>query len=296
MRLLNRTYRPLTALLVALGGVTACAGGFEWVNVERIPQDLIATTDAWTAVRVNDSGHESWRVAADDFELTSTTRITRIVFYSVKFGEPDIVGGDWYVFEGGDEPGELLAFGADLKLTREDTGWSNPNLGDIYRNIMEPENLVLPAGHYFLAFRSVMSCPQGCVGKYSILSTRWANGLTRAYWNFGLLANGEVIDEWMLLERFNGIRDQEWAFVLEGEDNCGAIRRFKVKCRGGKLTAKVKSTLAQGTVLTIDNQGDRKQMVINSKGKGKVKYRHQSGQHRVSIVECPEKSKSVNCS
>ncbi len=297
MKLLVGSYGLLVASFVGLGGVPAYAGELVWVNVEQIPDDLMATADAWTAARVNDRGAESWRVAADDFELKTTTHITKIIFYSVAFGDPDVIGGDWYIFEGGgDEPGKLLSYGAGLDMKREDTGWTNRNFNTtIYRNILEPEDLVLEAGHYFLAFRSVMSCPGGCAGKYSILTTRWANGRTRAYWNFGLLMKGEVIDEWMLMERFNGIRDQEWAFVLEGEGNCGAIRKLKVRCRNGKLTAKVKSKLQEGSVLTIDNEGDRKQLVINRRGKGKVKYRNQSGKHRVMIVECPERSKVVDC-
>lgn len=286
------------AFIVGLGCATASAGEFLWENIARIPDDLIETADAWTAARVNDRGAESWRVAADDFELTTTTRITRIIFYSVSFGDPDVIGGDWYVFEGGsEEPGRLLAYGAGLDMKREDTGWTNKVFDTkIYRNILEPEDLVLNAGHYFLAFRSVMSCPGGCRGKYSILTTRWSNGRTRAYWNFGLLMKGEVIDDWMLMERFNGVRDQEWAFVLQGEDNCDAVRKFKAKCRGGKLTAKVKSTLDEGSVLTVDNEGDRKQLVINRNGKGKVKYKRQAGRHRVFLVDCPKRSKVVDCS
>lgn len=268
-----------------------------WQNTRNMPDDLINSQDAWTAARVNERGAESWRIAADDVVIETTVRIKQIVFYGVSVGDPIVVGGDWYVYAGGgDTPGELLYAGDTQELTREDTGWVSPTFGPIYRNILEPEDLVLEPGHYFFAFRSTMSCPGGnCPGKYAIFTTRWANGRTRALWNFGVLGNGDVIDRWMLMEEFNLIRDQEWAFELIGEGNCDAIRKFTASCRNGTLKVKVKSSLEEGSLLTVDNDGDRRQIVINRRGIGKAKYRGQQGTHTVSLVECPDFSREVEC-
>jgi len=277
--------------------VSLVQAGVVWQNTRVIPDDLITTEDGWTAARVNDRGQESWRTSADDFILETTTRIEKIIFFGVKVGEPVIVAGDWYIFEGsGDEPGRLITFGADEELEIEDTGWQSRSFGTIYRNTMRPENLELPPGRYFIALRSVMSCPGGCAGKYAMLTTRWANGQTPAMWNFGLLQNGEVIDRWMLMEEFNQIHDQEWAFILEGGVECGAIKKLKASCKNGKLTARVKSSLEEGTRMTIDNDGDQRPLVIDRNGKGKVKYKNQApGVHHVSVVECPQHARDVEC-
>lgn len=80
-----------------------------------------------------------------------------------------------------------------------------------------------------------------------------------------------------------------------GGVECGAIRKFKVKCRGGKLTAKIASGLEEGTALTLDNNGDQKAAVVNRAGKAKAKWKHQTGEHTVAIVECPEHTKVVEC-
>lgn len=277
----------------------AWAGDLPWTNIEKIPDSLINTADGWTAARVNDTGFISYRCAADDFVLTETTKIDRISFFAAAIGSPIVIGGDWYVYEGGGTvPGKLIAYGKDLPLKQEDTGWVNPNFGPIIRSTLEMGGLELPAGHYYIAFRSIMSCPGGeCPGKYGVLTTRWANGQNRALWNFGVLPDGQVTDQWVLMEVFNGVKDQEWAFILEGGagTDCDAIRKLKVTCKGGKLVAKVKSGLPSGTLLTIDNEGDRKEMEIGKGGMGKVKYKKQTGVHQVFIVECPKISKTANC-
>ncbi len=76
---------------------------------------------------------------------------------------------------------------------------------------------------------------------------------------------------------------------------CDAIRKFKVTCRGGTLQVKVKSTLAGGTELTIDNNGDFAILTISGNGKGKLSWKEQSGIHTLFIRECPEFLKAVNC-
>jgi len=77
--------------------------------------------------------------------------------------------------------------------------------------------------------------------------------------------------------------------------NCDLIRKFKIKCRGGLLKALVKSELSEGTELTIDNNGELFIMTINRKGKGKLKWKNQTGLHTVFIDDCPEHVKAVNC-
>jgi len=205
-------------ILIACGaGNYALAQEVIWQNVEVLPDDLTETTDAWTAVRCEDVGNQSYRIACDDFELTERTRITSITYYAVTIGESEPTGHDWYIYEFGNDglPGDLIAGSSDEPLSREDTGWFNASLDSpIYRNTMNPDDLVLDAGRYFIAFRTAACLTNG---KYSILTTRWANGNARALWNFGVLADGTVTDRWYTMDEFNGIVDQEWAFTLEGE-------------------------------------------------------------------------------
>ena len=77
--------------------------------------------------------------------------------------------------------------------------------------------------------------------------------------------------------------------------NCECIDKFKVRCRNNKLKAKIKSTLADGAELTIDNGGEQKTLTIRSAGAGKVKWKNQSGQHEVSVVECKDRNAKVDC-
>ncbi len=95
---------------------------------------------------------------------------------------------------------------------------------------------------------------------------------------------------------FNGEAGQRMIkfFGFLGGD-CDSIKKLTAKCKNGKLTAKVKSSLAQGTQLTLDNNGDQVVISINAKGKGKAKWKNQTGSHDVSIVECREFSESVDC-
>lgn len=77
---------------------------------------------------------------------------------------------------------------------------------------------------------------------------------------------------------------------------CDAIRRLKVECASGTLSARLKSSLPAGTELTLDNNGDqRKTVTINARGKGKARWTHQVGVHIVTVVECPEQSRVADC-
>jgi hypothetical protein len=221
-------------LMLAIVALTvyARADEFRWLNVNRFPDDLIATTDAWTAARIEPGA--SYRIAAEDFVLDGYTRIERITHWTVKFETPVVLATDWYIYDGeGPEPGQLLAGDSDVAFTHEPAGFNHNTFGTIYRNAVEPQGLILPAGEYYAAFRTLIA-DNG--HKHSILTTRWANGLRRAYWNFGVLADGTVTQPWQLMQVFNLVEDQEWAVMIEGETlptgdvNCdGALDAFDIE-------------------------------------------------------------------
>lgn len=74
-----------------------------------------------------------------------------------------------------------------------------------------------------------------------------------------------------------------------GGVDCNAITKFSARCRSGKLVAKVASSLPVGAELTITrNGGDAKTLVINDRGKGKVKWTGQFGEQTVAVAECPD--------
>ncbi|MCG3131279.1 MAG: hypothetical protein FLDDKLPJ_02069 [Phycisphaerae bacterium] len=76
---------------------------------------------------------------------------------------------------------------------------------------------------------------------------------------------------------------------------CDAIDTFKTVCRDAKLIAKIRSSLPEGTLLTIDNSGDRLTMTVGADGRGKVKWKEQSGPHTVFIIECPRFARDADC-
>lgn len=77
---------------------------------------------------------------------------------------------------------------------------------------------------------------------------------------------------------------------------CDAIHRLKVECASETLSARLKSSLPVGTELTLDNNGDEhKTVIINARGKGKVRWTRQVGVHTVTVVECPEQSREADC-
>ncbi len=83
--------------------------------------------------------------------------------------------------------------------------------------------------------------------------------------------------------------------VVGTDVNCEELRKFAVKCSNGRLTASVKSSLAPNTPLIIDNDGDLAVMTVKGNGKGKVRFKNQSGEHRVTVVDCPENERTVAC-
>lgn len=210
--------RTLAVSAALLCSAAAQAGGYEWVNVASIPGDLLATNEAWTAARIEDPEFISYRIAAEDFVLAAPTTITRIEFWTVKFGDPPVLGADWYVYrnEGG-TPGALLASGTASDYVHTQTEWTHPDFGPIWTNVIHPEGLSLPCGNYFLAVRTHIGWNGS---KHSLLTTRWTNGTSRGWWNFEVYTDGSVGDAWVLMQVFNLYPDNEWALRLSGETAC----------------------------------------------------------------------------
>lgn len=207
-------------LAAALAGTTfsAAAADVVWSNVQNYPDDLAKTTDGWSAVRMEDPQFISHRCAADDFTLDKKTKITRITFYGVELGKPEIYGGDWYIMKGpaAGPPDTLLYYEPNAPMKHEQIGVNNPNFGPVYLNAMEPADLVLEPGHYFLAFRTFQAFVPGEKNNNGALTTRWGNGTSTSWWTFGLLADGTLTDPWVPMKTFNLVEEQEWAFIIEG--------------------------------------------------------------------------------
>src|SRR5690606_13455539 len=212
---------------------------FHWVNYESTAA-LESTTHASSAAR--GAGAGSYRIAADDFELTAQTDIHRITFYSIQADPPIIIGGDWYIYEYDerrDAPGDLITGNHDVPLERVDSGLVSPSFGTIFRNTMEVD-LSLPAGKYFLAFRT--HTDGGGKATNPPLHPEWTNGTATAYWNFGVLEDGSLLPapegDWVPMTIFHPT-EKEWAFEIEGDsvggcyadcDESGALDFFDFLC------------------------------------------------------------------
>lgn len=79
--------------------------------------------------------------------------------------------------------------------------------------------------------------------------------------------------------------------------DCDAIKKLSLKCKRGKVKAKVKSGLEQGTTLTLSLDGQTRIPVsVNAKGKAKAKFTNvEPGGHEVCIDECPGTCGNVSC-
>ncbi|RJP36386.1 MAG: hypothetical protein C4547_07495 [Phycisphaerales bacterium] len=96
-------------------------------------------------------------------------------------------------------------------------------------------------------------------------------------------------------------KGQKRAYLLQpiGGVNCDAINKLAAKCKRGQghVTAKVKSTLEQGTSLTLllDN-ADARVVAVNAKGKAKATWTNvPPGRHEVCIQECPQLCDAAKC-
>jgi hypothetical protein len=203
----------IAVMLISLA-LGSAADEFVWQNVEKIPDDLMTTQDAWSNVRFNEFGG-SLRIAAEDIAVPGRTTIRAIEYWTFAIGNPRVVAADVYFYEYDNGlPGRLVAARPNLPVTQSDTGWENPNFGTLWSNTAEV-GVNLPCGRWFLGFRTVIVYDGE--SKYGSLTTRWANGDARALWNFRVFEDGTVGDRWYAMREFNGVRDQEWSFVLRGQ-------------------------------------------------------------------------------
>lgn len=81
------------------------------------------------------------------------------------------------------------------------------------------------------------------------------------------------------------------------EPPCENIEALEVRCTArGKLKAKIFTDLPRGVHVALTNNGaNPRQAVINKRGKGKAKWRKQSGQHEVCVDGCPDICESAQC-
>ncbi len=91
-----------------------------------------------------------------------------------------------------------------------------------------------------------------------------------------------------------------WDYIYYGVPEeppieCDRIRKLKARCRNGRIKAKVKSSLDEGTELTVTNDGVHRTMRIKPNGRGKVKYKKQTGDHTILLLNCPRVSQQVTC-
>ncbi len=169
----------------------------------------------------------------------------------------------------GGPPGEILR---EVTYRSRDTGWGGAAFDEPLR--------VIAGNTYFVTMHS----------DNIYLSYLAAGGQVLTYYTAD---NG--LENWTGPFNFQGGRRMIQFFGFPGGD-CDRIKRFNAKCSAGTLKAKVKSSLPEGTVLTVDYTGGQEQMTINNRGKGKLKVRNLSTRGRtVYIVECPEFSTFVDC-
>ncbi len=79
-------------------------------------------------------------------------------------------------------------------------------------------------------------------------------------------------------------------FILARGGNgvdCDRIAGLKLKCRDSVLRATVRSTLPEGTILTIKHQDESCTAEVSARGKAKCRFDVAPGEHEVWVGECP---------
>lgn len=105
--------------------------------------------------------------------------------------------------------------------------------------------------------------------------------------------DGELLQD-LVIEGLNG-QTIGAEFPAGRRVECELVKRFNVKCKRSKLKVLIKSSLPKGTELTIVVNGQEHVVVINNKGKAKLKRRNQTGRKTVSVKECPDHKKEIDC-
>ncbi len=93
---------------------------------------------------------------------------------------------------------------------------------------------------------------------------------------------------------------QQWDYIrISAPDpsgvDCDAVERLKARCKGGKLTGKIFTTLERRTKLLVTNNGEHQTAKVKRSGKAKVKYDAQPGERTVLLLDCPAVSDVVEC-
>jgi len=77
--------------------------------------------------------------------------------------------------------------------------------------------------------------------------------------------------------------------------DCDLITRTRLRCLTRKVKVRLRSSLSEGTILTLEANEERKSLEINSRGGGRVKFRKQAGDNEICILDCADSCHLVNC-
>ncbi len=193
----------------------AGAIAFEWKN---LPERLHGPNGT-SIFRLEDGPQPAHRLAADDLVLTSETRIDKVTWYGADAGSPDYSGlGDLYFYAAmktgnGYLPGELVFRGRELPMRHERVGWKASGGMPAFANVMRPDDLRLPAGRYFVAFRALLdSAGSGKNTSVALSVQDFTNGAEEAVMNAEVSAEGVVGAGWKAPQAGRS----EWLFRVEG--------------------------------------------------------------------------------
>ncbi len=91
----------------------------------------------------------------------------------------------------------------------------------------------------------------------------------------------------------------EFGEMLDPGIDCDAVKRLRAECRQGnrkgEVKGKLRTQLPPGTELRVTCNGDRRTAQIGDNGKAKFRYRRQSGDRTVLLLDCPAISQDVAC-
>ncbi|MCG3131666.1 MAG: hypothetical protein FLDDKLPJ_02471 [Phycisphaerae bacterium] len=243
--------------------------------------------DGWV-LRLDDAGNRLWDRAygeAYSDEILSAQEVSTGGFIFSGVNASDNGDTDFWLFRT-DETGDVLW---DKKWGKN-TGFQCEDQANEVRE--------LPDGG-FIAAGQTSSYGAGGWDQYFVRTDAEGNTLwTRVYGGasddraFAVVpAPGGVVAAGWAYSFGNGHGDVHLLKLADpfGGPDCDAVRKFKTACRDARLTAKVASSLPEGTELTLVRNGsDARTLVINARGKGKVKWVGYTGVQEVCVVECPE--------